>query len=84
MEAPQRSCAPVAAAEIDFARLPYRALQTVRQAGMQVRRRSRTRTAKLNGLDPEIYLHHVLERIADHPITRIAELFPWNVTINRL
>ena len=30
-------------------------------------------SAKLNGLDPEIYLHHVLERIADHPITRIAE-----------
>ena len=39
-------------------------------------------SAKLNGLDPEIYLHHVLERIADHPITRIAELLPWNVTIN--
>jgi hypothetical protein len=39
-------------------------------------------SAKLNGLDPEIYLHHVLERIADHPITQIAELLPWNVTIN--
>jgi hypothetical protein len=41
-KAPQRSCAPTAAAEIDPARLPHRALQTVRQAGMQVRRRSRT------------------------------------------
>ena len=41
-KAPQRSCAPVAATEIDPARLPHRALQTVRQAGMQVRRRSRT------------------------------------------
>ncbi len=41
-KAPQRSCAPVAAAEIDLARFPHRALQTVRQAGMQVRRRSRT------------------------------------------
>jgi hypothetical protein len=39
-------------------------------------------SAKLNGLDPEIYLHQVLERIADHPITQIAELLPWNVTIN--
>ena len=28
-------------------------------------------SAKLNRLDPEIYLQHVLERIADHPITRI-------------
>lgn len=38
-------------------------------------------TAKLNGLDPEIYLHHVLERVADHPIHRVAELLPWRVSI---
>jgi transposase len=38
-------------------------------------------SAKLNGLDPEIYLQHVLERIADHPIRRINELLPWNLSL---
>jgi transposase len=35
-------------------------------------------TAKLNGIDPELYLRHLLERIGDHPINRIADLLPWN------
>lgn len=35
-------------------------------------------TAKLNDIDPERYLQHVLENIPDLTITRIHELLPWN------
>jgi hypothetical protein len=38
-------------------------------------------TARLNGLDPETYLQHVFERIADHPINRIGEGIAWSVEL---
>jgi transposase len=35
-------------------------------------------TAKLNGIDPEAELRHLIARIGDHPAKRIDELLPWN------
>ena len=36
-------------------------------------------TCRLNGIDPHLYLRHVLEGIAAHPINRLEELLPWRV-----
>ena len=38
-------------------------------------------TAKLNGLDPEACLIHLLSVIADHSVARVDELLPWNIKI---
>jgi transposase len=35
-------------------------------------------SAKLNGLNPQLYLADLLARIADHPARHIADLLPWN------
>jgi transposase len=39
-------------------------------------------TARLNGVDPEHWLREVLSRIADHPLSRIEELLPWNMAVD--
>jgi len=36
-------------------------------------------TAKLNGVDSQLYMQHVCERIADHPVNRVSELLPWHI-----
>ncbi|MDY7548205.1 IS66 family transposase [Glaciimonas sp. CA11.2] len=37
-------------------------------------------TAKLNGIDPEAWLRHVLTHIADHPVNQVHDFLPWNFT----
>ena len=34
-------------------------------------------TAKLNDIDPQAWLADVLDRIAEHPISRLHQLLPW-------
>jgi len=36
-------------------------------------------SAKLNGVDPQAYLRHVLTQIADYPINKVSDLLPWNL-----
>ena len=35
-------------------------------------------TAKLNSVDPQVWLADVLRRIADHPASQLHELLPWH------
>lgn len=41
-------------------------------------------TAKLNGIEPEAYLREALTRIADHPVSTIDDLLPWNIATGML
>jgi transposase len=41
-------------------------------------------TAKLNHVDPQAWLADVLARIADHKITDLAALLPWNWGLTRI
>lgn len=36
------------------------------------------RTARLNGIEPEVRLTDVIARICTYPINWLAELLPWN------
>ena len=38
-------------------------------------------TARLNGINAQTYLHHVLSVIADYPVNRVDELLPWNLRL---
>jgi hypothetical protein len=35
-------------------------------------------TAKMNDIDPQVWLADVLSRIAEHPAHRLDDLPPWN------
>jgi transposase len=41
------------------------------------------RTAKLNNVNPQAWLAHVLARIADHRIADLAALLPWHWAAER-
>jgi len=45
----------------------------------EARSNQKSAVARSLTLDPHRYLHHVLERIAMHPINRLEELLPWRV-----
>ncbi|MDN0532178.1 IS66 family transposase, partial [Escherichia coli] len=38
-------------------------------------------TCKLNDVDPESYLRHVLGVIADWPVNWVSELLPWRIAL---
>ena len=40
-----------------------------------------TETAKLNGINPQVYLKNVLSQIQDHNAKKVAELLPWNLKL---
>ncbi len=38
-------------------------------------------SAKINNINPWLYLYNVLDRIQDHNSHKIAELLPWNIIL---
>jgi hypothetical protein len=41
-------------------------------------------SAKLSGLDPELYLRTVLTKMADYPLSQIHHLLRWNMAASLL
>ena len=40
-------------------------------------------TCRLNGIDPEAYLRHILSVLSEWPGNKVVELMPWNVDLTR-
>ena len=38
-------------------------------------------TCRLNDIDPEAYLRHILSVLPEWPSNRVDELLPWNVVL---
>ena len=38
-------------------------------------------TAKMNNINPQLYLQKVLATIQDYNYKKIADLLPWNITL---
>ncbi|WP_149003438.1 transposase domain-containing protein, partial [Escherichia coli] len=38
-------------------------------------------SCRLNGIDPEAYLRHILSVLPEWPSNRVDELLPWNVVL---
>ena len=38
-------------------------------------------TCRLNDIDPEAYLRHILDILPEWPSNRVNELLPWNVVL---
>lgn len=60
------------------------------RTGRSLRNRARTATlvdygligtCRLNDIDPEAYLRHILSVLPEWPSKKVAELLPWNVDL---
>lgn len=62
----------------------YRQSEIYRRQGVDLSRSllySLIGTCELNGVDPESYLRHALDVIADWPVNKVSELLPWRVAL---